>query len=219
MSTSTTTTTDRRDPVDEILTALMTALGWVIVGVFTAAWWLVLFPMFSLPAAAVAGLFWFYGPVPAIGAGLASVALLALWRLRFPASFSRWTIRRARSRALSWFRYRRHWAKRVHDCKLTVRDGQKVKVPRLLNVEIGEATDRIRVAMLPGQCPDDWINRTAHLTHAFGAQECRATIIGPARVELVLRRRDSLAAPIPITFAHMPGGLGGPPREQQQDAA
>lgn len=215
----TTTTTARRDPVNDLVTGLFALVGWVIIGVFTAVWWAVLFPMFSLPIAGVAGLFWFYGWLPALGAGLASIGALGLWWLRFPASFTRWTVRRARSRFLAWHRYRRPWATRLDDCHLTSNQGQAVKIPRLIGVEIGESIDRVRVRMLSGQCPEDWTNRTAHLGHAFGAQECKATITGPGHVELVFRHRDSLAQPVPLRPRHMVGGLGGPPRDQGQQAA
>ncbi|PSR59951.1 MULTISPECIES: hypothetical protein [Nocardia] len=219
MSTTTTTTTTHRDPVDEILTAIMHLLGWGIVAVFTAAWWALLFPMVSLPIAATAGLFWLYGWAPALGLGIASTAALGLWRVRYPESFSRWITHRARSRFLAWFRYRRQWGKRLNDCNLTRREQQAVKVPRLLDIQIGDSTDRVQVRMLSGQCPEDWTNRTAHLAHAFGAQECRASIVGPARVELVFRHADSLAEPIPVHFPHIPGGLGGPPRQEDNKAA
>lgn len=224
MSTTTKTTTtvkSRRDPVEDVLTLFLAVIGWAVISVFLVAWWALLFPMVSLPIAAVAGLFWFYGWVPALGMALASVAGLVLWRVKAPESFSRFVSRRVRSRFLSWFRYRRQWSARLDDCNLSARDdlGQAVKIPRLLGIEIGKATDTVRAAMLPGQCPDDWANRTDHLAHAFGAQECRVSITGPARVQLVFRRADSLAKPILAPFPHIPGGLGGPPRQEDDNAA
>ncbi|MBV7701883.1 hypothetical protein NOVA_03785 [Nocardia nova] len=224
MSTTTKTTTTvrtRRDPLDDLATLFLAAIGWAVIAVFLAVWWALLFPMVSLPIAAVAGLFWFYGWLPALGMTLATVAALGLWRVKAPKSFSRWITRRVRSRFLSWFRYRRQWSSRMDDCSLSARDdlGAAVKIPRLLGIDIGKAIDTVRVAMLPGQCPDDWANRTAHLAHAFGAQECRVSITGPARVELAFRRADSLAKPISAPFAHIPGGLGGLPRQEGGNAA
>ncbi|NKY89902.1 hypothetical protein [Nocardia veterana] len=224
MSTTTKTTTTvrtRRDPAEDIATLFLAVIGWAVISVFLAVWWALLFPMISLPLVAVAGLFWFYGWLPAFGMALASTAALGLWRVKAPESFSRWITRRVRSRFLSWFRYRRQWSARLDDCSLSVRDdlGGAVKIPRLVSIDIGEATDTVRVAMLPGQCPDDWANRASHLAHAFGAQECRVSITGPARVQLVFRHADSLATPITAPFQHIPGGLGGPPRDKDDDAA
>lgn len=224
MSTTTKTTTTvstRRDPIEDILTMVLALIGWAVISVFVTAWWALLFPMVSLPIAAVAALYWFYGWLPAFGMALASVAALVLWRLRYRESFSRWVTRRARSRFLRWYRYRRQWSKLLDDCELSGRDelGQSVRIPRLLGVAIGETTDTVRVAMLTGQCPDDWANRATHLAHAFGASECRVSITGPARVELVFRHADSLAKPISAPFAHIPGGLGGLPRQEGGNAA
>ncbi|PPJ28310.1 hypothetical protein C5E45_00155 [Nocardia nova] len=182
--------------------------------------------MVSLPIAAVAGHFWFYGWFPALGMTMASVAALALWRVKAPESFSRWITRRVRSRFLSWFRYRRQWSPRLDYCSLSVRDdlGAAVKIPRLLGIDIGKATDTVRAAMLLGQWPDDWANRASHLPHAFGAQECRVSITGPARLELAFRRTDSLAKPIsapvrtqsPADWAGCPVRKAETPRETHQ---
>ncbi len=174
MSTTTRTTTTvstRRDPVEDALTTVLALIGWAVIAVFVAARWALLFPMVSLPIAAAAALFWFYGWLPALGMSLASVAALALWRLRFRESFSRWVTRRARARFLRWWRYQRQWSALLDDCGLCVRDdlGRSQRTPRILGVEIGQATDTVRTAMVPGQCPEDWINRASHLAHAFGA--------------------------------------------------
>ncbi|PSR59464.1 MULTISPECIES: hypothetical protein [Nocardia] len=224
MSTITKTTTTvrtRRDPLENIVTLVLAAIGWVVISVFLAAWWALLFPMISLPIAAIASLFWFYGWLPAFGMTLASIAALALWRVKGPESFSRWISCRARSRFLRWWRYRRQWSACLDDCHLSVRDdlGHVVRTPRLIHVEIGQATDTVQVAMVRGQCPDDWTNRTTHLAHAFGARECRATVTGPGRMQLMFRHGDSLAKPVTTTFPHIPGGLGGPPLERGDDAA
>jgi hypothetical protein len=112
--------------------------------------------------------------------------------------FERWITRRARARFLTWFRYRRRWAKLLQACNLTIDRDDATFVPRLVGVQVGDATDRLQVRMLAGQCPDDYENRTAHLAHAFGALECRATIIGPGVVELAFRHADSLAETIEL---------------------
>ncbi|MBF6272169.1 MULTISPECIES: hypothetical protein [Nocardia] len=220
-TTKTTTVSTRRDAAEDIFTAFFAVVGWVVIAVFVLAWWALLFPMVSLPIAATAGLFWLYGWLPATATASASVGVLVLWWARYRESFHRWITRRARARFLAWFRYRRQWSALVDDCGLSVRNDldQAVRTPRLLGIGIGETTDTVRVQMLSGQCPDDWANRAVTLAHAFRAQECRVSVTGPARVQLVFRHGDSLAEPVSALFPHIPGGLGGPPRQEDDNAA
>ncbi|MBF6195670.1 hypothetical protein U3653_26260 [Nocardia sp. CDC186] len=156
-------------------------------------WWLVLFPMISLPLALVVTAWVLWGwPVGLAAAGV-SVAGLLLWQRAHPRMFDRWVTARARSRFLTWHRYRRRWVKLMRACHLSIDRGDRTFIPRLLGVEIGPATDRVRVRMLDGHCPADFENRVSHLAHAFGALDCRATITGPGTVELAFRRADALA--------------------------
>ncbi|WP_040781097.1 hypothetical protein [Nocardia pneumoniae] len=166
--TSTTGNTARLDVFDVFALGLLNLLWATLTGV----WWLLLFPMFSLPIvlAAVAGLFW--GPVAALGVVGVSLAGIMLWRQRRPEMFERWVTRRARTRFLTWFRYRRRWAKLMTACHLSIDRNDRTFIPRLLSADIG---------------------RVSHLAHAFGALDCRATITGPGTVELAFRRSDSLA--------------------------
>jgi hypothetical protein len=169
---------------------------WAFIAGGVLAQWAVLFPMFSIPLvlACAAGLFW--GPVAGVVVVGVSAAGIMLWRLRRPEMFERWVTRRARVRFLTWFRYRRRWAKLMTACHLSIDRNDRTFIPRLLSADIGIATDRVRVRMLDGHCPADFENRVSHLAHAFGALDCRATIIGPGTVELAFRRSDSLAATV-----------------------
>ncbi|MGK8508193.1 hypothetical protein ACRS5S_09060 [Nocardia asiatica] len=134
-------------------------------------------------------------PVGLATAGV-SVAGLVLWQRQRPQVFDWWVTRRARTRALTWWRYRRRWGRLMTACHLSIARGDRTLIPRLLGVEIGPATDRVRVRMLDGHCPADFENRVSHLAHAFGALDCRATITGPGTVELAFRRSDALAATV-----------------------
>jgi hypothetical protein len=192
-----TKTTDH-DPFDMVASALMHLVWYSLIGLGVAGWWAVLFPMISIPLglAVAAGLFlgWVWGVV-VVGV---SIAGMVLWRRRSRQTFEQWITSRARTRFLAWFRYRRRWAKLLQACNLTIDRDDATFVPRLVGVQVGDAMDRLQVRMLAGQCPDDYENRTAHLAHAFGALECRATIIGPAMVELAFRHADSLAETIEL---------------------
>jgi S-DNA-T family DNA segregation ATPase FtsK/SpoIIIE len=171
-----------------------------------ALWWALLFPMLSVPVLASITVGVLVGwPAGAVAAG-ASVAGIMLWRWKCPHMFERLVTRRARTRFLTWWRYRRHWALMLHVCRLTLTYPDGMKVPALQRVSIGTTADTLLVRMLAGQCPADWEHRTEHLAHAFGASECAARLIGPALFELTFRRCDTLAEPIRLPRL----GLGSP---------
>ncbi|WP_280247350.1 hypothetical protein [Nocardia abscessus] len=179
----------RLDASDRFALALLNLLWAALIGL----WWLVLFPMISIPLALVVTVWVLVGwPVGLAAAGV-SVAGLLLWQRARPEVFDRWVTARARTRFLTWHRYRRRWVKLMRACHLSIDRGDRTFIPRLLGVQIGPATDRVRVRMLDGHCPADFENRVTHLAHAFGALDCRATITGPGTVELAFRRSDALA--------------------------
>ncbi|MGY4101319.1 hypothetical protein ACW2Q0_17465 [Nocardia sp. R16R-3T] len=186
------------DPSDVIAQALLELVWLIIKAVAVIAWWAVLFPMVSLPLglAVAAGRFLGWGwAVVVVGV---SIAGMVLWRAKHPETFERWITSRARHRFLTWWRYRRRWTRLMTACGLSIDRGEHTLIPPLRSVEVGDSVDRLRVRMLEGHCPADWENRVEHLAHAFGALECRATIAGPATVELVMRHSDSLAEAIEL---------------------
>ncbi|KZM73277.1 hypothetical protein [Nocardia terpenica] len=186
------------DPTDMIAAAVMELVWQIIRAGFVAAWWALLFPMVSIPlGVAVAVGVWVSWVLGVVVVGV-FIAGMVLWRLRSPQTFERWITSRARARFLTWWRYRRCWAKYLGSCKLTVVREDSTLVPRLVTAQIGTALDRVRVRMLEGQCPADYESRVDRIAHTFGAHECRATIVGPGLVELVLRRADSLADTITL---------------------
>ncbi|WP_280256158.1 hypothetical protein [Nocardia wallacei] len=197
-----------RDPFEVFAGALLELVWQAVRAVFVAAWWAALFPAITLPlvAAVLVGLVWGWG-VGVVVVGVFATGIM-LWRWRRPEMFERWITSRARTRFLIWWRYRRHWASHLNACHLTVRDDETVRVPRLVAAEIGATVDRLTVRMLPGQCPDDYTNRVSPLAHTFGAQECRASVVGPGVLELVLRQSDSLAEPITLPTADGPDWTG-----------
>ncbi|QIS09391.1 hypothetical protein [Nocardia arthritidis] len=160
--------------------------------------WVVLFPMVSVPVAAavVVGVLVGWGAGVAVGG--VWVAGMVLWRVRSPQTFERFLTARARSRFLRWWRYTRRWDKLMDACGLAITRDDITRTPVLTVARIGDVVDRLRVRMLAGQCPDDYDNRTDRLAHAFGALECRASIVGPGTVELVMRHGDSLAETIAL---------------------
>jgi len=197
-TTTTTITTTGRDPLDVLGLALLNLAGGFLVAVAVAAWWAVLFPMISVPLAlAVAAAVWGH---PLAGAGLAAGWVVGMvgWRVRSPHTFGRWVTGRARARFLAWFRYRRRWVRLLTACQLVVLDSGRVRVPRLLEVRIGDADDLVQVRMLPGHRPDDYSDRAEQLAHAFGARECRVRVLDPGLIELNFHYHDALAEPVDL---------------------
>ncbi|MEV4156603.1 hypothetical protein AB0J48_26630 [Nocardia salmonicida] len=203
--TTTTTTTTNSDPAGEALDAVLTGLGRLLLGSFVLVWWAVLFPMVSVPAGLSVAAGWFYGWPFGVGVAGGAVAGMVLWRVSSPQTFERWFTGRVRSRFLAWFRYRRRWATMLTACGLATREGDRVFVPRLVSVKIGDTLDTVRARMLPGHSPDAWTHRADHFAHGFGAQQAKVRLAGPGRVEIVFRRSDSLAAPVVVPFESMAG--------------
>ncbi|MGY4102875.1 hypothetical protein ACW2Q0_25440 [Nocardia sp. R16R-3T] len=195
---ATKTTDTQQDPFDMIGSALLHLVWYTLIGIGVALWWAVLFPMISIPLALAVAAGVVLGPVFGVVTLGVFIAGIMLWRWKRPEMFERWVTRRARTRFLAWFRYRRRWARLTQACRLTISREDWTLVPKLVSVEIGDAVDRLRVRMLEGHCPADFENRVEHLAHAFGAQECRAIIVGPGTVELVMRQGDSLAEVIAL---------------------
>lgn len=197
-TTTTTTTTTGRDPLDVIGLVLLELAGGFLVGVVVTARWLVLFPMLSIPlVSAVAAGVWVH-PLAGVAVAGVHVAGLVVWRVNRPDSFRRWITARARARFLAWFRYRRRWNGLLTACQLVVLDGDRVRVPRLLEVWIGETDDLVRVRMVAGHRPDDYLDRIEELAHAFGARACRVTVLGPGLLELNFHHHDTHTEPVDL---------------------
>ncbi|MFD8104018.1 hypothetical protein ACFV24_31215 [Nocardia fluminea] len=198
-----TTTTDFADVVMDAIGRAMIA---VVVAGFQLGWWALLFPMVSVPAGLSVAVGWWVGWPFGIGvAGMAGAGMV-LWRASSPQTFERWLTGRIRSRWLTWVRYSRRWATVMAACQLTKTDhNDRVIVPALAGVRIGESLDVVRAKMLPGHSPGDWENRVEHLAHAFGTRHAQVAIVGPSLVEITFRRSDSLAEPIVVDFESMAG--------------
>ncbi|MEU4316622.1 hypothetical protein [Nocardia sp. NPDC024068] len=183
----------KRDPFDLIGLAVLNTGWYLLLGWAVAIHWALLFPVISAPIALALTAGVVFGWPIGLATGLAGGLLVAGFRRRFPDLFARWVTDRARSRFLTWWRYRRNWARRMKACRLTVTTDTGVQVPKLLAVGIGDCTDRVRLRMLEGQTPIGWANSAEAFAHAFRAEQAYAHIVGPATVELVVRRGDALA--------------------------
>jgi S-DNA-T family DNA segregation ATPase FtsK/SpoIIIE len=122
--------------------------------------------------------------------------LLALWRWRFPASFSRFIGAPARGQWRAWH-YRRRWAAVMTIGRLAPIYQGRVLLPVLGKVSATRFTDRVQVRLVSGQSAADFAARAENLAHGFGAILCRVRSAVPGALVLEFVRRDALAAIIP----------------------
>ncbi|MEV0461423.1 hypothetical protein AB0I30_07325 [Nocardia tengchongensis] len=178
------------DVFDLLTVAILNTVWYLLTAVVVAAWWAVLFPMLSLPiAVSVAAGCWWGWPI-GIQIGGCFTAGIMLWRWRRPEMFERWITRPMRARFRAWWHYRQRWATLIRACRLTMPTTRGLAYPVIVEIQIGDITDRLLVRMPPGQCPGDWARQEVALAHAFGAFECRACLAGPGHVDLVFLHQD-----------------------------
>jgi DNA segregation ATPase FtsK/SpoIIIE, S-DNA-T family len=123
-------------------------------------------------------------------------AVLAVWRWRFPASFSRFIGTPARGQWRTWH-YRRRWAAVMTIGRLAPVYQGRVLLPVLGKISATSFTDRVQVRLVSGQSATDFAARADNLAHGFGAMLCRIRSASPGALVLEFVRRDALAAIIP----------------------
>ena len=134
---------------------------------------------------------------PVLAAAAVGVAgVLAVWRWRFPASFSRLVAAPVRSRWRAW-QYRRRWSAVMTIGRLAPVYQGRTLLPVLGKVTATGYTDRVAVRLVSGQSAADFAARADNLAHGFGAVLCRVRSARAGALVLEFVRRDALAAIIP----------------------
>jgi DNA segregation ATPase FtsK/SpoIIIE, S-DNA-T family len=176
--------------------------GWIIaiVQIARTLWAIIRFvarhPLADLAALALVTAWRIGGrPGPATLAVIA-VVVLVTWRLRWPASFTRWVRYPALAKWRRW-QYHRHWLAVMTVARLAPQHRGRVLVPALGKVTSSGCTDLVHVRLVSGQSPADMAARADNLAHGFGVYLCRVRTARPGWVVLELVRRDALAAIIP----------------------
>jgi DNA segregation ATPase FtsK/SpoIIIE, S-DNA-T family len=134
-------------------------------------------------------------PGPVVLVGVVTAALIS-WRLRWPATFSRFIGSPVRGKWRRWH-YQRHWLAVLTIARLVPVYRGQVLVPVLGKVSSTKFTDRVPVRLVSGQAAADFANRTENLADGFGALLCRVRSARPGFLILEFVRRDALAAIIP----------------------
>ena len=119
-------------------------------------------------------------------------AVLVVWRLRFPASFTRFIGAPARSQWRAWH-YRRRWAAVMTIGRLAPIYQGRVLLLVLGKVSATRYTDRVQIRLVSGQSAADFAARADNLAHGFGAMLCRIRSASPGALVLEFVRRDALA--------------------------
>jgi DNA segregation ATPase FtsK/SpoIIIE, S-DNA-T family len=141
-------------------------------------------------------LWWVVGWAVLVALGASLVAVLALWRRRFPVSFARLVAAPVRSRWRAWH-YRRRWGAVMTIGRLAPVYQGRVLLPVLGKVSATAFTDRVQVRLVSGQSAADFAARADNLAHGFGAVLCRVRSVRAGALVLEFVRRDALAAIIP----------------------
>jgi S-DNA-T family DNA segregation ATPase FtsK/SpoIIIE len=152
---------------------------------------------FAAAVAALVGWLYVMAGWPALAILASSLAvILAVWRWRWPGSFSRWIAVPARNRWRSW-RYRRRWPSVMTISGLAELYQARVLLPVLGKVTTTSHVDRVAVRLVSGQSPDDFAHVAENLAHGFGAMLCRIRQARQGYLVLEFVRKDALAAPVP----------------------
>ena len=176
--------------------------GWIVIVAQLARvlWRLARFARRHPLAVAVTALLgWLYvlAGWPALALLAGSVAVVsAVWRWRWPVSFSRWIAAPARNRWRGW-RYRRRWPSVMTISGLAELYQARVLLPVLGKVTATAHVDRVAVRLVSGQSPDDFAHVADNLAHGFGALLCRIREARAGSLVLEFVRKDALAVPVP----------------------
>jgi DNA segregation ATPase FtsK/SpoIIIE, S-DNA-T family len=141
---------------------------------------------------------------------------LVTWRLRWPASFTRWVWLPGVSKWRRWH-YHRHWAAVMTVGRLAPPHRGRALFPLLGKVTSTGCTDLVHVRLVPGQSPADFAARADNLAHGFGAHLCRVRTARPGWLVLEFVRRDALAAIIPAFSSPVAPDLRALPVGRRED--
>ncbi|HEY8722097.1 FtsK/SpoIIIE domain-containing protein [Pengzhenrongella sp.] len=124
--------------------------------------------------------------------------LLALWRARWPSTFTPVVAWRVRGLWRASRVYRDHWPLAMVTGGLTIRYDRAEHLPRLVAVRSTGFVDLVQVRMLPGQTVDSWADVAEGLAQTFGVNECRVRAVPghPHHLVLWLLVRDPLVEPV-----------------------
>jgi DNA segregation ATPase FtsK/SpoIIIE, S-DNA-T family len=141
-----------------------------------------------------------------------------VWRLAWPGSWTRLVAGPVRARWQCW-QYQRDWPAVMTIAGLAVHYRGRLLLPCLGAVSSTGYVDRLLVRLVPGQCADEFAQRTGNLAHGFGALTCRIRTARPGEVAVELVRRNALAAVIPALPIPVHADLRAVPVGRREDGS
>lgn len=176
---------------DEVLQVI----GWIFKNLFRTLWWSVLFPQLSLSIILASVITFRSGWLNGAIVLRIALVLLLCWQLAYPQSFIRLTWLRIHTRWRKWT-YKRRWSGICGLHGFTKTLNGEAQIPVLRKVSVDENADVLDVAILPGQTPNDWGSQAEAFAHTFGALRVAVVTTGPAHIQLIVYRSDSLKDPV-----------------------
>jgi S-DNA-T family DNA segregation ATPase FtsK/SpoIIIE len=183
------------------------------------AWWLAHRPTLVALVALAALIGITAGPLVFVALAVTVTGTLTVWRRARPDSFHRTAGRVLLGLWRSAWAYGVRWRTAMMLSGLGGRFEGDEYVPRIVRVRAGRYTDRVTVRMVIGQHPADWARRLDALAHGFGARSCQVRELPrrPGYLQLVVGRRDPLAAVVPALDVAEPTDLEALPVGRRED--
>ncbi|HEX9358555.1 MAG TPA: FtsK/SpoIIIE domain-containing protein [Streptosporangiaceae bacterium] len=146
------------------------------------------------------------------------LAVLGLWRWRWPTSFARFIARPMLGKWRRWH-YQQRWAAVMTIGRLAPMFQGRILLPVLGRVSSTRYTDRVHVRLVSGQAAADFANRAENLAHGFGAMLCRVRTGRPGCLVLEFVRKDALSTPFPALPVPVDVDLKALPVGRREDGA
>jgi len=184
-----------RGDSDEVVEAMLVGIA-KAVGLL--AWWAMRFPIISAPVITALGVMVLVGWRAGVAVTVLCAVGYGLWWHLGRASCHAVVWEPLRGSWLTWWRYKRSWEQVCTLHGLTARLGERVLVPALQWVQIGDVTDELSVRIVTGQTVADWQKQSAALAEAWRCRRMTVRSARPGEVTIRAHRRDALGEPIAL---------------------
>lgn len=168
----------------------------ILTGILRLLWWGLRFPLLGAPVAISIGVGVWQDYNTGIFTFAGFIAAYVGWAVLDEASFQQLVIDPPTHAWLRWSRYERSWAQVCALHGLSTTHGDRVYIPALLGIRIGEHTDALEASVVTGQSVHHWHKQTDALAAAWRAERVTVTATTPGRVRITVVRGDRLADPI-----------------------
>jgi DNA segregation ATPase FtsK/SpoIIIE, S-DNA-T family len=197
------------DWIGDLLVSIVTGIGHLL-------WWSLRFPLLGVPTVIAVGVGVWQGLNTGFFTLIGFVVAYMVWAILDEATFERLVIDPPHHAFVQWSRYERSWTQVCGMHGLTATHADRVHVPVVHAIRIGQHTDVLDVSVVTGQSIHHWHKQTDALAAAWRAERVTITATAPGRVRVTVMRGDRLAEPIrltmptpatPVELAAIPAGV------------